>query len=84
MRCFHFLILPIWLGLEYVRDNVKHPSVASMSLGARASNSLDAAVKALYDAGVTVVVAAGNSDRDACHYSPARVPEVSPILAWRV
>jgi subtilisin family serine protease len=44
-----------------------------MSLGGGASTALDRAVKAAIDSGVTFVVAAGNSNFDACLYSPARV-----------
>ncbi|XP_041477129.1 extracellular serine proteinase-like [Lytechinus variegatus] len=46
--------------------------VASMSLGGGGNALLDAAIEQMVDAGITVVVAAGNSDRDACSYSPAR------------
>lgn len=46
--------------------------VINMSLGGGASDSLDAAVAAAVNAGVVVVVAAGNSDADACTASPAR------------
>ncbi|KAK2162130.1 hypothetical protein LSH36_103g04031 [Paralvinella palmiformis] len=48
-------------------------SVVSMSLGGTGSEeSILNAVDALYDAGVVVVVAAGNSNMDACNYSPAQ------------
>nr|XP_054752702.1 extracellular serine proteinase-like [Lytechinus pictus] len=46
--------------------------VASMSLGGGGNEALDTAIARMVDAGITVVVAAGNSDRDACLYSPAR------------
>jgi subtilisin family serine protease len=48
-------------------------AVANMSLGGGASATVDAAVENLVAAGVTVAVAAGNSDADACTASPARV-----------
>lgn len=49
------------------------PAVANMSLGGSASSSLDTAVNNAINDGVTFAVAAGNSNRDACRYSPARV-----------
>jgi subtilisin family serine protease len=49
------------------------PAVANMSLGGSASSSLDTAVNNAISDGVTFAVAAGNSNRNACNYSPARV-----------
>lgn len=46
-------------------------AVASMSLGASFSSTVNAAVDNLTADGVTVVVAAGNSAADACTFSPA-------------
>ena len=54
-------------------------AVANMSLGGGASSALDAAVQALVDAGVTMVVAAGNSSADAQNYSPARVADAITV-----
>jgi subtilisin family serine protease len=59
-------------GLDWVRANHVKPAVANMSLGGGAISSVDAAVANLVSAGVTVVVAAGNSNLNACNYSPAR------------
>ncbi len=47
------------------------PAVVNMSLGGGSSKSLDDAVAALVDLGITVVVAAGNDNADASNYSPA-------------
>jgi subtilisin family serine protease len=49
------------------------PAVVNMSLGGDPSSALDSAVYNLITAGMTTVVAAGNSNVDACMISPARV-----------
>lgn len=60
-------------GLDWiVSDHVSGPAVANMSLGGGASSTVDAAVGRVVADGVTVVVAAGNANRNACNYSPAR------------
>jgi subtilisin family serine protease len=59
-------------GMDWVAGNAAGPSVANMSLGGGASSSVDEAVDRMVAADVTVVVAAGNSDADACNSSPAR------------
>lgn len=59
-------------GIDWVRNNHVKPAVANMSLGGGASSAVDTAVNNLNSAGVTVVVAAGNDNQNACNYSPAR------------
>jgi subtilisin family serine protease len=59
-------------GVDWVRANHIAPAVANMSLGGGASSALDTAVNNLHNANVTIVVAAGNSNTDACTQSPAR------------
>lgn len=66
-------------GLEWVLANhvSGQPAVVNMSLGGAPSVMLDTEVKRLVNAGVAVVVAAGNGDGygnavDACTTSPAR------------
>jgi subtilisin family serine protease len=61
-------------GIDWVANSSQRPAVANMSLGGAVSNSLDAAVAGAVAKGVTVVVAAGNSNADACTASPAREP----------
>lgn len=70
-------------GLDWVRTNyvAGQKAVVNMSLGGGASAALDAAVNNLISAGVTVVVAAGNSTKDACNFSPARVPNAVTVGA---
>lgn len=60
-------------GIDWVRANHIKPAVANMSLGGGASSATDTATNNLINAGVTVVVAAGNSNANACNFSPARV-----------
>jgi subtilisin family serine protease len=59
-------------GVDWVRLNHIAPAVANMSLGGGISSALDTAVNNLHNANVTIAVAAGNSNADACNSSPAR------------
>ncbi|MBA3532272.1 MAG: S8 family serine peptidase [Ardenticatenales bacterium] len=61
-------------GVDWVKNNHIKPAVANMSLGGTASSATDTAVTNAINAGVTFVVAAGNSNVDACGTSPARAP----------
>ncbi|MDP2635191.1 MULTISPECIES: S8 family serine peptidase [unclassified Pseudoalteromonas] len=59
-------------GINWVKNNASGPSVANMSLGGGASQATDDAVNNAVAAGISFVVAAGNDNRNACNYSPAR------------
>jgi len=58
-------------GMDWVATNAQKPAVASMSLGGGKSNAENRAVQTMNQAGITVVVAAGNENTDACTKSPA-------------
>jgi len=66
-------------GVNWVKANAKKPATANMSLGGGRNTALNAAVKALVASGVSTVVAAGNSNRDACSYSPASEPDAITV-----
>lgn len=69
-------------GIDWVaQDAVNKHAVANMSLGGGASSSLDSAVAGAVQAGVVMVVAAGNDNADACNYSPARAPSAITVGA---
>lgn len=57
------------------------PGIINMSLGGGANAAIDQAVADASAAGITVVVAAGNSSADACSYSPARAPSAITVGA---
>lgn len=59
-----------WVAINHAAGA---PAVANMSLGGSVSSALDTAVNNAINDGVTFAVAAGNSNRNACNYSPARV-----------
>lgn len=62
-------------GVDWVTVNHYTPAVANMSLGGGTSSALDTAVTNSIRSGVTYAIAAGNSNKDACLSSPARVSE---------
>lgn len=68
-------------GVDWVRTNNIKPAVANMSLGGGFSSSLNTAVQNLSASGVFVAVAAGNSNANACNYSPASVGAVYTVAA---
>jgi subtilisin family serine protease len=69
------------------QDHLRHPrqaAVANWSFAVDTTRSVaevDSAIAILRDAGILVVVAAGNFDIDACHVSPANAPRALVIGA---
>ena len=68
-------------GINWVQTNAIHPAVANMSLGGGFSQSLNDAATALAGSGVSLAVAAGNSNADACNTSPASAPGTITVAA---
>ncbi|MFC3032734.1 S8 family serine peptidase [Pseudoalteromonas fenneropenaei] len=68
-------------GVDWVRANASGPSVANLSLGGSASQALDDAVNAAVAAGISMVVAAGNDNSNACYSSPARAADAITVGA---
>lgn len=78
-------------GIEYAvtehQENVRREtrgfrgSAINLSIGGGALGAMDAAANAAVDAGLHVVVAAGNDDADACDYSPSRASKVITVGA---
>ncbi|KAI3647900.1 hypothetical protein MP228_008121 [Amoeboaphelidium protococcarum] len=74
-------------GIQWSAEQSKSKgkkSVANMSLGGGKSNALNAAVAGAIKQGLQFAVAAGNSNRDACYYSPASVPTAISVGASTV
>ncbi len=68
-------------GMDWVRVNHIKPAVANMSLGGGFSSSVNSAANNLSNAGVFVAVAAGNSNANACNYSPASASAVTSVMS---
>jgi len=74
-------------GVEYTvqsKNSRGRPSLANMSLGGGVNQAVNAAVKAASEAGVIHVVAAGNSNTDACSFSPASADSIITVGATDV
>ncbi len=70
-------------GVQWAGENARRRqrrSVANLSLGGF-SPALNLAVASVVDAGVTLAVAAGNEDQNACNTSPASEPKAIAVGA---
>jgi len=68
-------------GMDWVRNNRISPAVANMSLGGGFSSSVNTAANNLANSGVFVAVASGNSNANACNFSPASASAVTSVNA---
>jgi len=67
-------------ALDWLASSGERPAVSSMSLGGSGTQSaMKVAVDTAVEAGVTVVVAGGNDNSDACGFSPAFVPSAITV-----
>ena len=69
-----------WI-LSPENPNSKSQAVLNLSIGGPASAALNEAILRLTNAGITVVVAAGNESTDACTRSPASAPSAITVGA---
>jgi subtilisin family serine protease len=70
-------------GIDWVTADHEagEPAVANMSLGGSGNSAVDLAVRNSIADGVVYAVAAGNSNANACQFSPARVTEAMTVGA---
>jgi subtilisin family serine protease len=69
-------------GINWVTQNAIKPAVANMSLGAQGTDApTENAVRGAIASGVTFAIASGNSNANACNFTPARVAEAITVNA---
>lgn len=75
------LVAQLIAGVEWVTLNHQKPAVAHVSWTILGHSALDTAIENAVNAGVVIVVAAGDSNADACSYSPGRIPQAITVGA---
>ncbi len=68
-------------GIDWVAAHAAQIEVANMSLGGGKSQAVNGAVAGAVEAGVTMVVAAGNDSANIANYSPASEPKAITVSA---
>ncbi|MFC5750785.1 S8 family peptidase [Actinomadura rugatobispora] len=68
-------------GMNWVASNHVKPAVANMSLGGGYSSTVNSAANGLASSGVFLAVAAGNSNANACNYSPSSAANATTVAA---
>ena len=80
----HGTVSGVIAGLNWMTANRVLPAVANMSLGGGFSSAFNTAVANSIAAGITIVVAAGNSAGDACLESPSSAPAAITVGATSI
>ncbi len=70
-----------WIAADAAKRASQLPVVVNLSLSGSKSNVVNAAMDALVDAGLIVVVAVGNSNIDSCTQSPASATKPVKVAA---
>ncbi|MGQ0641257.1 MAG: S8 family peptidase [Gemmatimonadaceae bacterium] len=68
-------------GMDWVASNHIAPAVANMSLGGGFSSAVNTSANNLAASGVFLAVAAGNSNANACNFSPASAANATTVAA---
>jgi len=73
-------------GVDYLGNNGRQGhAVGSMSLGGGGSNAgLTSAINSCVSKGIPVIVAAGNSNANACSYTPSGIPSVISVASSEI